>query len=373
MYVFMDIEATGQVQSEAFQVAMVITDSQFELKEMLNFYVEHDGEIEPHVLDLCHLNDTDLEKISSISYTRQAAIEVIERVFNKNRSQREEVIFVGKMIKGDIKWLRKIGVYCNQIEFMEDSKYIELNRFFEENRKLSEDCLIYGLTKELLIEEVEQLLVDDRLTYGTPELLGGGYHNALVDAYATYRVFKEILFKEKVELKDCVEQCDWKNRSYLMMNRKAMEDKISVRIYQNQMLKEIEEEYGIRVSSDKLTIVDSIMFDNGCLMGVTKKEILLYFYLRELRKRQKPYFNRYSVRIKRNRQIKRLSIVALNRFDLFVQLSKIMSPQHMPKSFEKQEVLEEILQNPGAYLEASGYTVLGVKLKESNIEFKKIG
>ena len=56
MYVFMDIEATGSMPSEAFQVAMVITNTAFEVREMLNFYVQHKEPISEHVLELCHLN-----------------------------------------------------------------------------------------------------------------------------------------------------------------------------------------------------------------------------------------------------------------------------------------------------------------------------
>ena len=79
---------------------------------------------------------------------------------------------------------------------------------------------------------------------------------------------------------------------------------------------------GIEISQDKLMKVESIMFDNGCLMGVTKKEILLYFYLSEIKKSKRSCFNRYEVRVRRKKYIRRLDIVALNRYDLFIQLSK---------------------------------------------------
>lgn len=372
MYVFMDIEATGQVQSEAFQVAMVITNQKFEVKEMLNFYVEHEESINPYVLELCGLDESCLKKISEIAYTRSEAVKIVNSVFQKYSREDKDIIFVGKMIKGDIKWLRKIGVYCNQINFMEDSKYIELNHFLEGNHKLAEDCLEYGIKQEDLIQEVQKLLQKDKFTYGTQELLGGGYHNALVDAYAVYRILGKIISGHHIELSSYVQQYDWTNRSYLMMNRKAMEDRISVKIYQNQLLKEIKEEYGIEISQDKLMKVESIMFDNGCLMGVTKKEILLYFYLSEIKKSKRSCFNRYEVRVRRKKYIRRLDIVALNRYDLFIQLSKMISPQHIPQSFEKRSVILGLLNNPVSYLEANGYTLLSIKLKEENIEFKQI-
>lgn len=370
MYVFMDIEATGQVQSEAFQVAMVITNRQFEVKEMLNFYVEHEGEISPHVLELCGLKAADLDKIEKMAYTRSGAVQIIERVFETYTE--DEMIIIGKMIKGDIKWLRKIGVCCNRVDFMKDSKYIEVNRFFEGNHKLSDDCLAYGITKEQVLEEVVKLLEADKIRYGTSKLLGGGYHNALVDAYATYRLVKEIVSKQEIDLEQVIEEYDWTNRSYLMMNRKAMEDKIAVKIYQDQLLQEIKEEYGINVDYNKLMMVDSIMFENGCMMGVTKKDILLYMYITEIRKSQGAYFNHYEVRVRRKKAIRRFNIVALNRLDLFIQLSKIVSPQHIPQSFQKRAVMVGLLKNPCAYLEANGYTLLGIKIKEANINFKKV-
>lgn len=370
MYVFMDIEATGQVHSEAFQVAMVITNEQFQIKEMLNFYVEHELEINPHVLELCHLTDADLWEIDQISYSRSAAVEVIERVFGKYK---EEMIFVGKMIKGDIKWLRKIGVRCNRMDFLEESRYIELNDFFEENRKLQEDCLKWGFSQRQLVKEVKSLLGQGKLSYGVPYLIGSGYHNAVVDAYAVYRIFKAMVAKEELDLLAYCKQYDWNNRSYLMMNRKAMEDKISVKIYQNQLLKELKEEYGIHIAYKDLKTVDSIMFDNGCMMGVTKREILTYLYADEIKKHGRPYYNRYEVRVRRKKYIKKLNIVALNRFELFIKLSEILSPQHIPSNFNRRSVIVGLLQNPCAYLIANGYDLVSIKQKETHIEFREIG
>ena len=370
MYVFMDIEATGQVQSEAFQVAMVITNQQFEVKEILNFYVEHDEPISPYVVNLCHLETEDLRIIEEASYSRSAAVELVERTFEKY--EEDGIIIVGKMIKGDIKWLRKIGVKCNRLDFMEDSRYIELNHFFEGNHKLEEDCLEYGITKETLVNEVKQFLKEGMLTYGVAKLLGGGYHNALVDAYAVYRILKKMTQEKEIDLDENIQSYDWTNRSYLMMNRKAMEDKIAVEIYRQHLIREIKAEYGIDVSYKRLRAIDTIMFDNGCMMGVTKKEVLLNAYLPELKRSRRPYFNHYVVRIRRGKYIKRLNIVALNRFDLFIQLSKIISPQHIPKSFDKRSVIIGLLERPCAYLEANGYTLLSVKLKETHIGYKEI-
>lgn len=371
MYVFMDIEATGQVQSEAFQVAMVITNQRFEIKEVLNFYVEHEEEISPYVLSLCHIEEKDLEEINQMSYTRSGAVEVIERVFKQYND--EKMIFVGKMIKGDIKWLRKIGVRCNRMDFMEESQYIELNHFFEENHKLEEDCLSYGINKTELVHEVKVLLDKDYLSYGTTQLFGGGYHNALVDAYAVYKLLKKIKTDRKVDLEERIQKYDWTCRSYLMMNRKAMEDKIAVEIYRQQLLKEIKEEYGISVPYKKLMILDSIMFENGCMLGVTKKEVLLSSYLPEIKHSHRACFNRYVVRVRRGKYVRKLEIIALNRLDLFIQLSKLISPNHIPKSFEKKSVIVGLLERPCAYLEANGYTLLSVKLKEMNVDYRKIG
>ncbi|MBE6023788.1 MAG: hypothetical protein E7231_11265 [Cellulosilyticum sp.] len=370
MYAFIDIEATGQVQSEAFQVAMVIANRQFEVQEILNFYVAHKETISPHVLELCGLKEQDLEVIKQIEYSHSGAVEVIEKVFDDY--EEDEIIIIGKMIKGDIKWLRKIGVCCNRMDFMEDSQYIEINHFFEENQKLSQNCYTYGITKKQVIGEVTKCLKENKMRYGTDKLLGGNYHNALVDAYATYKLVKEIVSQRKIDLAEYIETYDWINRSYLMMNRKAMEDQIAVKIYQNDLLREIKEEYGIHVAKSKLMLVDSFMFENGCMMGVTKKEILLYLYLSEIKRSQMPYFNRYEVRVRRKKSIRKLSIVALNRLDLFIQLSKIIAPDHIPQSFEKRSVMMGLLQNPSAYLEANGYTLLSVKLKETQIEFVKV-
>lgn len=371
MYAFMDIEATGQTQSEAFQVAMILTDREFKIKEILNLYVEHDYEITPYVLQLCQLKNDDLSKIEKSSYSRNATVEIIERLFDKYAE--EEIVFVGKMIKGDIKWLRKIGVCCSHIRFMEDSQYIEINRFMEGNHKLEEDCLEYGLMRRQLVREVEEHLQGEAFTYGLPELLGGGYHNALVDAYAVYKLLQEIVKKKTINIEEYIQTYDWTNRSYLMMNRKAMEDKIAVKIYQSDLLNEIKDEYGIDVSQKNLMLVDSILFENGCLMGVTKKDILVYLHGNQLKRGSRRCFNRYEVRVRRKKSIRRLSIVALNRFDLFVQLSKILSPQHIPQSFEKRVTMIGLLNNPCAYLGANGYTLLGIKEKEMQIDFRKIG
>lgn len=371
MYVFMDIEATGGVPSEAFQVAMVITNKAFEVQEMLNFYVEHDQKISEHVLELCHLNQTDLLEIEKNAYTRIETVQIVERVFEKY--EEDEIVIVGKMVKGDIKWLRKIGVCCNRMEFMEDSQYIEINQFFEGNHKLSEDCLSYGITRPQVLEQVRGQLKQGKMSYGTDKLLGGGYHNALVDAYATYQLIKKMAEKQEIQLDTSIETYDWTNRSYLMMNRKAMEDDIAVKIYRQHLLKEIKEEYGISVAYKKLQAIDNITFENGCMMGVTKKEILLNAYLPQLKTSKKPYFNRYEVRVKRGKYIRKLNIIALNRFDLFIQLSTIISPQHIPKSFEKKSVLVGLLQHPSAYLEANGYTLVSIKQKESQIDYRVVG
>ena len=370
MYVFMDIEATGNMPSEAFQVAMVITNTAFEVQEMLNFYVQHKAPISEHVLELCHLNEKDLLEINKLAYTQSGAVQIVEKVFSQYD---EEMIIVGKMVKGDIKWLRKIGACCNRMDFMEDCQYIELNQFFKGNRKLSEDCLSYGITKPQILKEVQEVLCQEKIRYGTPRLFGGGYHNALIDAYATYKLLQKIAEKDKINLDAAIETYDWTNRSYLMMNRKAMEDDIAVKIYRNQLLKEIKEEYGINVAYKKLQAIDSITFDNGCMMGVTKKEILLNAYLPELQRSKKPHFNRYEVRVKRGKCIRKLNIIALNRFDLFIQLSKMISPQHIPKNFEKRSVLVGLLQHPSAYLEANGYTLLSIKQKESQIDYRVVG
>lgn len=371
MYAFMDIEATGQTPSEAFQVSMIITDKTFQVKEILNLYVEHDYEITPYVLDLCQLTNEDIGEIEKACYLRSETVEIIERIFEKYID--EEMIFVGKMIKGDIKWLRKIGACCSNIKFMEDSKYIEMNCFMETNHKLEEDCLKYGFDQGLLVKEVEGYLKSNLFTYGMPKLLGKGYHNALVDAYAVYKIFQRISDEEAIDIEEYVQAYDWTNRSYLMMNRKAMEDKIAVKIYQNALLSEIREEYGIDVSYKKLMLVDSIAFENGCVMGVTKKDILVYLYGNQLKKSCKSCFSRYEVRVRRKKNIRRLNIVALNRFDLFVQLSKILSPQHVPKNFEKRVIMIGLLNNPCAYLIVNGYTLLGIKEKESQIDFRKVG
>ena len=123
----------------------------------------------------------------------------------------------------------------------------------------------------------------------------------------------------------------------------------------------------------KLQAIDNITFENGCMMGVTKKEILLNAYLPQLKTSKKPYFNRYEVRVKRGKYIRKLNIIALNRFDLFIQLSTIISPQHIPKSFEKKSVLVGLLQHPSAYLEANGYTLVSIKQKESQIDYRVVG
>lgn len=371
MYAFMDIEATGQTQSEAFQVSMIITNKVFEVKEILNLYVEHDYEITPYVLELCQLTSKDLKEIESACYSRSAVVEIIQRTFEKYID--EEMIFVGKMIKGDIKWLRKIGVCCSHIDFMEDSQFIEMNEFMKENHKLEEDCLEYGFERESLVKEVEGCLKSSLFTYGMPKLLGKGYHNALVDAYAVYKILQKISFAKAIDIKQSIQEYDWTSRSYLMMNRKAMEDKIAVRIYQNDLLSEIREEYGIEVSLKNLAFVDSILFDNGCMMGVTKKDILVYLYGKQLRRACRACFSRYEVRVRRKKNIRRLNIIALNRFDLFVQLSKLLSPQHVPQSFEKRGTVIGLLNNPCTYLMANGYTLLGVKEKERQIDFRKIG
>ena len=369
MYVFIDIEATGGVPSEAFQVAMVITNTALEVQEMLNFYVEHDQPISEHVLELCHLEKKDLLEIDKLALSRNGAVQIVERVFEKYD---EDIIIVGKMVKGDIKWLRKIGACCNRMEFMEDTQYIEVNQFFEGNHKLSEDCLQYGIEMPEVLRDVKELINQDKISYGTQRLFGGGYHNALVDAYATYKLIKRMTIKQEIELETAVETYDWTNRSYLMMNRKAMEDDIAVKIYRNHLLKEIKEEYGINVAYKKLQAIDSITFENGCMMGVTKKEILLNAYLPELQRSKRPHFNRYEVRLRRGKYIKKVNIIALNRFDLFIQLSKKISPEHIPKSFEKKSVLVGLLQHPSAYLEANGYTLLSIKQRESQIDYRVV-
>lgn len=366
----MDIEATGGIPSEAFQVAMVITNTAFEVQEMLNFYVEHDQPISEHVLELCHLSQKDLLEINKMAYTRSGAVQIIERVFEQYE---EDAIIVGKMIKGDIKWLRKIGACCNRMEFMEDSQYIEVNKFFEGNNKLSEDCLRYGITQPQVLKEVQTFLKQGKIHYGTQRLFGDGYHNALIDAYATYKLIKKMAEKQEIVLETAIETYDWTNRSYLMMNRKAMEDDIAVKIYRNQLLKEIKEEYGISVAYKRLKALDTITFENGCTMGVTKKEILLNAYLSDLKRSKKPHFNRYEVRVKRGKSIRKLEMIALNRFDLFIQLSKMIAPQHIPKSFEKKSVLVGLLQHPSAYLEANGYILLSIKQKESQVDYRGVG
>ena len=50
----------------------------------------------------------------------------------------------------------------------------------------------------------------------------------------------------------------------------------------------------------------------------------------------------------------------------------MISPQHIPQSFEKRSVILGLLNNPVSYLEANGYTLLSIKLKEENIGFKQI-